>query len=115
MQAEFTLAARSRGYYRRSSRPPGWDGTTLERVPDQMQGAREEVILGVATTDVNDGSIPELFFEEVDKAPAGVIVQRIERFVNHNPARLVQHESRKDEVLLLILAEFPVPACDPVE
>jgi len=73
------------------------------------------VVFAVATTDVNDCSILEFVLEQVDKASAGVLVQRIERFVNHNPARLVQHESRKDEVLLLILAEFPVPACDPVE
>ena len=57
----------------------------------------------------------ESVLEDANDALARVVFQRVEGFVDHQPARLVQQDTREDQALLLVIGEFPFPARDEVE
>ena len=38
-----------------------------------------------------------------------VVVQRVESFVNDHQTGLVQQDTRKDQILLFLIAEFLIP------
>ena len=80
-----------------------------------MQNTLEEVVLSLGPADVDNGGILEPGVEEANHALVRVVLQRVEDFVDHHPARLVQQETREDQALLLVIGEFPVPARDAVE
>ena len=43
------------------------------------------------------------------------VLQRVEGFVDNQPARLMQQDTSEDQALLLVIGEFPFPARDTVE
>jgi hypothetical protein len=77
---------------------------------DQMQNTLEDVVLGFGAADVDDRRILEPSAKEANDPLPRVVVQGVEYFVNHEPPGLVQHDTRKDQALLLIIGEFLVPA-----
>jgi len=61
-----------------------------------MQNPFEEVVLSLGPADIDNGSILEPIIEEANDALARIVLQRVENFVNHHPARLVQQDTRED-------------------
>ena len=80
-----------------------------------MQNTLEEVVLNLGPADVDNRGILERIAQEANHALVCVVLQRMEGFVDHYPARLAQQEPREDQALLLVLGEFPVPTCDAIE
>ena len=61
-----------------------------------MQNTLEEVVLNLGPADVDNGGTLERIAEEVNHAPVRVVLQRMEGFVDHYPARLAQQEPLED-------------------
>ena len=80
-----------------------------------MQNTREEVVTNLGPADIDNRDILEGIAEEVNHALVRVVLQRMEGFVDHYPARLAQQEPREDQALLLVISEFPVPPRDAIE
>ena len=80
-----------------------------------MQSARDEVATSVGATDVDNGSILKPVLPEANDALSRFVLQRVEGFVDNEPARLMQQDTREDQALLLVTGEFPLPARDTAE
>ena len=62
--------------------------TTSFRISDEMQNARKEVVLSLWLADVDNGGTLEPVLVEAPEALACIGIQRVEGFVDHQPARL---------------------------
>ena len=82
---------------------------------DQMQNARKEVALGLGAADIDDRCVLKFVIKEPQDAITRVVVQRVESFVDHHQTRLVQQDTREDQTLLFLIAEFLIPAGDLVQ
>ena len=80
------------------------------RIFDQVQNAREEMILDVGAADMNDAGVLQILDEDVENALACSFIQGIEYLVDDYPRRRVQLHARESEGLLFVLAQFPIPA-----
>jgi len=87
----------------------GYEATSV-RIFDQMQNTLEDVVLSLGAADVDNGRILYPSVKEANDALARVVVQSVEDFVNYDPAGFVQHDTRENQGLLLVIVEFPVPA-----
>src|ERR1700730_499282 len=85
------------------------------RIFDQMQHALEVAVLGLRAPDIYYRRILEPDLKEANDAIASVIIQGVEDLINHDPVRFVEHDTCKDQVLLLIIGEFPLPARNAVQ
>ena len=77
-----------------------------------MKNAREEVALGFWAADVDNGGILESVLAQANDALTRIVIQRLQGFVDNQPARLVQQGTSENQPLLLVIGEFPVPARD---
>src|SRR5271166_1057400 len=82
---------------------------------DQMQNALEELALSFWAADVDYGCIPELVPAETNDALTRIVIQRLQGFVDNQPARLMQQGTSENQPLLFVIGEFSFPARDPVE
>ena len=82
---------------------------------DQMQNAWKEVALGFRAADVDDACVLEFVIKEPQDAITRVVIQRVQSFVNDYQTRLVQQETRQDQILLFLIGEFLIPAGDLVD
>src|SRR5260370_42251350 len=73
------------------------------------------MIVGVGAADMNDAGTLEILDEDADDSLARFVIQRIESLVDEHPARRVQQYSRECEGLLLVLAQFPIPALGRIQ
>jgi hypothetical protein len=91
------------------------DEASAARIFDEVQNAREDGVLSLGSSDVDNSGTLELLLEEAVDTVARVFIQPVEGFVNHEPARFVQQNTRKHKALLLVISKFLVPARDAVE
>src|SRR5258708_5608638 len=80
------------------------------RILDQVQNAREEMVVGFGAADVNDRRVRQILDEEIENVSAGVVIQGIEHFVDEHPRRRVQRHAGECQGLLFVLAQFVIPA-----
>ena len=65
--------------------------------------------------DVDYGGILELVFAEANDALTRLVIQRLQGFVDNQPARLMQQGTSENQPFLLVIGEFPFPARDAIE
>ena len=70
--------------------------------------------LGFGAADIDNTCVLEFVIKEPEDAITRVVVQRVESFVNDHQTGLVQQDTRKDQTLLFLIAEFLIPAGDLV-
>src|SRR5215813_9426556 len=80
------------------------------RVFDQVHDTREEVVVALALPDVDDRGVGQQVLEHPQYPFAHMLLEGIEGLVDDDPAWLVQGQAREDHALLIVVAEFPVPA-----
>jgi hypothetical protein len=71
--------------------------------------------LSVSGGRCDNGGIFEPVLAEANDAFARIVLQRVEGFVDNQPARLMRQDTSEDQALLLVIGEFPFPARDTVE
>src|SRR5258707_4048723 len=85
------------------------DEAAYRGILDEMQDARKYRIARLGATDMDDGGVLKICGENIERAHPRIVVDRIEDFVDEHPARCVNQHARKDEALLLVVAQFVVP------
>ena len=63
---------------------------------DQAESSGEEMVVSLGPADIDNSRILELVVEEAEYAFPSRVLQRVERFVNHDVVRLVQQHPSED-------------------
>ena len=61
---------------------------------------------------IDDSCVLKFVIKEPQDAIARVVVQRVQSFVDHHQTRFLQQDTREDQTLLFLIAEFLMPAGD---
>ena len=68
-----------------------------ERIFDQMQRAREEMITSLGPTDVDNGRTLQVVIEKSKDPLPRLLIHRVKGFIDHHPVRFIQQDSSKDQ------------------
>ena len=82
---------------------------------DEMQDAGEKAAMRIGPADINDGCIRQFLAEDIKDQAACILVEVIDRFVEHDPVRLMQQKPGEGELVLVIAGQFTFPARDAIE
>ncbi len=98
-----------------NQRPRIGPQTWSPRFLDQAKGAREKLVFGFRSADINHGRCRQLLLEDVEEFYSCFLVERSNRFIYNHPTRFVEQHAREGEALLVRPAQFLVPSRFAIE